>query len=265
MRSVDWLTLAAITLCAIGCNSGDPANSQAPSAPGNQAQGSNRTVADAPLGSHRGEPPQDESARVSRLPVQAPGSTATPQEVVHAFLEATRGGDDEVASSLLTRKAIEETTKRGLSVRPPGSASMHYTIGRTEPGPNNGVYVNSVWADKLEDGSPEEYQVVWILRQEPVGWRIAGMAVQMDEGADPLFVDFESPGELAQQMSGQGLAGEQSQPEAEQARRPEPGEDRAPLNGDPSAPNDTTCRPRVTPRIIIQEEEETKLGIDLGE
>lgn len=221
MRPSCWLALAAISFGSIGCGGGEAVESSV--GQGDDATAYESVAAEPVFQSSQGEPQQDKSAEVSRVPVQVPEPNATPQAVVHAFLEATRGGDKQVASDLLTRKAVEETTRRGLSVQPPGSASMHYAIGRAEPAPNNKVYVNSVWSEKYEDGTKEEYEVVWILSQESVGWRISGMAAQLDEEEDPLFIDFEFPEELAKRVSGgaaaEGVVGVQPEPRHEQARK----------------------------------------------
>jgi len=228
MRPSYRLALAAIISCSIGCGGGEPVESpeEDPVSQNGGVNVSEPVDAGPTLQSSHGEPTQSDTAEVSRKPVTMPEPNATPQQVVHAFLEATRGGDKQIASELLTRKAVEETTKRGLSVQPPGSASMHYVIGRSEPAPNNKVYVNSVWSEQYDDGSKEEYEVVWILRQENVGWRITGMAAQFDEQADPLFIDFEFPEELAKRVGGgestEGVVGVRPEPRHQQATRPGP-------------------------------------------
>jgi hypothetical protein len=126
---------------------------------------------------------------------------ASPDAVVAAFLEATRRGDDQVAASLLSQKALEETTKIGLAVKPPGTPSMEYHIEGAEfvEGVPDGAYVNSTWTEQYE-GEVEQFEVTWILRHDEVGWRIVGMAAETDPNEPPYVLNFEEPSELYRQM-----------------------------------------------------------------
>jgi hypothetical protein len=122
-----------------------------------------------------------------------------PEAVVTAFLESLRNGNDAVAGALLTDVARVETQKHGLKVQPPGTPDMTYQIGQTEMMEPNGAHVGSVWTNKLEDGSAESFEVIWVLRRETQGWRIAGMATPaMGPDSDPLFFNFEDPADLLQ-------------------------------------------------------------------
>lgn len=131
-----------------------------------------------------------------------PATTANvepPEAVVTAFLESLRNGNDAVAGALLTDKARVETQKHGLKVQPPGTPDMTYQIGQTELMEPNGAHVGSVWTNKLEDGTPESFEVIWVLRRESQGWRIAGMATPaMGPDSEPLFFNFEDPADLLQ-------------------------------------------------------------------
>ncbi|MDP7020507.1 MAG: hypothetical protein QGG36_32205, partial [Pirellulaceae bacterium] len=137
----------------------------------------------------------------------------------------TRGGDQHVAAALLTSKAIEETRKRGLTVQPPGSPTMKYEIGRAEMSEDNeGVWVTSVWRETLEDGTVESYEIVWVLRKEQPGWRIAGMAAQLSPDESPMLINFEQPDELERRVTGTGNA--DSGAAAQQAQTPPAGAQR---------------------------------------
>ncbi|HTN76373.1 MAG TPA: hypothetical protein VL096_14040 [Pirellulaceae bacterium] len=129
----------------------------------------------------------------------ATGATATlPDAIVTSFLESLRAGNDTVAAALLTQKAREETQQKGLKVQPPGTPDMKYEIGQTEyvTEAKDGAHVGSVWTEKLEDGSTASFDVIWVLRLEPQGWRIAGMATPAGENQPPLFLNFEDPDDL---------------------------------------------------------------------
>ena len=68
---------------------------------------------------------------------------------------------------------------------------MAYRIGDVEyPAEDRqAAYVNSVWREE-QDGSSERFEVVWILRQQPEGWRIAGMASRTEGEVPAHVVEF---------------------------------------------------------------------------
>ncbi len=141
-------------------------------------------------------PPQ---ARAVSNTVQAtPAATvtvasATPEEAVSSFLNALQTGDEKAAAALLTTKARQETAAHDMVVEPPGAPNASYSVGRVEhPGNNpDAAYVNCVWSEKYADGELESYEVVWVLRRETAGWRVAGMATQISDSEEPVFLDFE--------------------------------------------------------------------------
>ena len=138
--------------------------------------------------------------------------TEPPDAVVTAFLESLRKGNDVLAASLLTDRARQETAKKGLKVQPPGTPDMTYQIGQTEyvSEAKDGAHVGSVWSEKGPTGETESFEVIWVLRLEAQGWRIAGMATPVGEDNQPLFLNFEDPEDLLQKWhaSEPGLAEE---------------------------------------------------------
>ncbi len=125
--------------------------------------------------------------------VSIPG---TPEDAVSDFLNAMQAGDEKVAESMLTTKAREETKKHGLAVQPPGTPDAKYQVGRVEYPEEGAAYVHCLWSETHEDQSEETYEVVWVLLGEKEGWRIAGIAMQLVEGSDPTFLNFEDPAEM---------------------------------------------------------------------
>lgn len=124
-------------------------------------------------------------------PVQV--SAETPEQAVNTFLNALQTGNDKAAAALLTSKARAETAKHDMVVEPPGAPNATYNVGRVEHPDNNpdAAYVSCLWSEKFEDGQEESYEVVWVLRKEEPGWRVAGMATQLDDAEEPVFLDFE--------------------------------------------------------------------------
>jgi hypothetical protein len=132
----------------------------------------------------------------------APGSTpgsisaATPDKAVFQFLEAVRVGNDATAGQMLTKLAREKTAEMQLVVAPPGSETAKFSVGEVEFLGESGAHVASTWTDIVEDGQPHTDTIVWILRKEPEGWRIAGMGTKLFDDSPPLLLNFEDPEDM---------------------------------------------------------------------
>ncbi|MFO7905578.1 MAG: hypothetical protein ACQESR_02410 [Planctomycetota bacterium] len=134
--------------------------------------------------------------------------SSTPKEAVSEFLRALQSGDKDTTEALLTTKARQETEAHGLVVGPPGAPGATYTIGQVEPveGDENSAYVSCVWSEKEAEA---EFEVVWILRKEEAGWRVAGMATRMGDSDQPVVLNFENLSELEQTMREAEMAKQQ--------------------------------------------------------
>lgn len=168
MRSKVTAFLVALTLAAAGCGGG--------SAPG----------------------------QASTAPPAATKDVGPPPEaVVKQFLDAVKAADHLAADQLLTPAARAESEKSGMSVAPPGSPTASFEVGeveyRKEEG-ENGAHVASKWSDEIE-GEKRTDTIVWILRKEPEGWRIAGMATKVFEGEPPLILNFEDHAEMQRKQA----------------------------------------------------------------
>ena len=153
-----------------------------------------------------------------RLPVSMDSS---PEVVASAFLDALRAGNNTIAEQFLTSTAREQATSHNLVVQPPGSPSATYEIREvTRRGPN--ANVNSRWTEFSAEGLPVNYDIVWILKQQSEGWRIAGMATAFIPGAEPVFLNFEDAADLLAKwnQADEDLAAESDKPTAIQAEVP---------------------------------------------
>ena len=171
MKNIAWISAAVLVVGSVwGC--------------GGKEQDSHTTAS-----AKNAQPVPEQSATQEQLIVDA----ATPQVAITKFLDALRGGDDKTAAALLTTKAREETAAHNMVVEPPGAPNATYTVGRVEHPQENpdAAYVSCVWSEKFDGGEEESYEVVWVLHRESSGWRIAGMATQLSENEDPVFLDFE--------------------------------------------------------------------------
>ena len=131
---------------------------------------------------------------------------ASADQVVTVFLNAIRSGDEATTANLLTVKAREETAKAGYSVAPQSAPNTSYKVAPATilPDNPNGAHVTSTWTETYQeqqaDGSiatqTHSYDVVWVLRREQPGWRVAGMAIEIAPGEQPAFMNFEDPADM---------------------------------------------------------------------
>jgi hypothetical protein len=155
-------------------------------------------------------------------PIAVPAS-ATPDQVVTVFLNALRAGDSPTTESLLTAKAREELAKHSMSVDVQSAPNAIYQIRSAEVLADNpsGAHVSSVWTEKFDDGD-ETYEIVWVLRRQSEGWRVAGMAMQLIPEQEPQFLNFENPEDMLRKKE-EAMASMQP-PAAETAQQPPSGQ-----------------------------------------
>jgi len=117
-----------------------------------------------------------------------------PAHAVYEFLEAVRTGSDQQAGSMFTSLARQKLDEMQLEVAPQGSDTARFDVETDSVeyiSEGQGARVKSVWTDLGADGQPESQEITWMLRQEPEGWRIAGMGTKVFDDAPPLYLDFE--------------------------------------------------------------------------
>lgn len=125
--------------------------------------------------------------------------TGGPAEAVAKFLEAVKNGEDAKANGMLTKLALEETAKMDMVVAPPGSDTASFDVGEVEllsEADELGAQVASKWTDLGDDGLPHTDEIVWMLRKESEGWRIAGMVTTIFPDEPPLILNFEDPQDM---------------------------------------------------------------------
>lgn len=143
-------------------------------------------------------PDQAKGSAAAPVVVSLPANTP-PDEVVTAFLEARRGGDAETTAALLTSMARSETAKHKIDVNGEALPDLQFQVAKPKYLKNQkGAHVSSVWMELLADGSTAKYEMVWVLRKEAVGWRVAGFAAELTPGTETQFLNFEDPQDLIQ-------------------------------------------------------------------
>ena len=205
MRSEGWLALLGVALLAlVGCGSKadteatasatatDPATAPAATA---EVQGNQAAAVSSPKPREIVISPQIQE-KVARL--------TTPDATVGEFLAAMRDGDEQTIAALLSEQARQATNQHEqLAIQPPGSPDASYRVGTVElvGEDQSGAHVVSVWTEPDGTGAGIEYEVVWVLRRETAGWRIAGMATMIEEDQPPLFLNFEDPDGMLAMLS----------------------------------------------------------------
>jgi hypothetical protein len=119
-----------------------------------------------------------------------------PDDAVREFLEAVRTGDDAKAAKMLTPVARAKTAELHMVVAPPGSPTAKFDVTEFEMVAEDGAHVASTWSDVDEDGNRHADQILWILRKETEGWRVAGMATKIFEDELPIILNFEDPQDM---------------------------------------------------------------------
>jgi len=132
--------------------------------------------------------------------VRIDADSATPELAVKTFLEAVRTGNDSKADSMLTPVAREKIIERDMVVAPPGSDTARFSVGDVEIIGGNGARVSTRWSDVDANGKTREDQMVWMVRKETNGWRIAGVAANVFPGEPPLLLNFEDPDEMVRKQ-----------------------------------------------------------------
>jgi len=117
---------------------------------------------------------------------------------VAAFLDAVKRGDDGAARGMLTKIAAAKTKEMGISVAPPVPASATYSIRECElvGDSEDLVHVATTWTDTDTDGFTTTDNVVWVVRLDPEGWRVVGMAMRVFDDMPPLLLNFEDPEDM---------------------------------------------------------------------
>lgn len=158
---------------------------------------------------------------------EASAKNGSPEGAVFEFLEAVRTGNDEKAATMLTAVARRKTAELNMEVAPPGSDTATFQVGKVRYLAEDGAQVACTWTDveaSDRDENPQRRtdEILWMVRREPQGWRIAGVAATVFEGEPPLLLNFEDPEEmLKKQQWVEEEIRRRARQENSQARKPE--------------------------------------------
>ena len=162
--------------------------------------------------------PQSTATNVSSGPSASQPSGPSAIDVVSQFLDRVRrGGQNSDAGLLLTQRAQSELKRIGRSVQPIGSPDAKFDVRQAKAVPEepDSMLVQSIWTEPAPDGTSNDFEVVWAVHRETAGWRISGLAMQVDPREPPIVIDFENGEKMAKL-----LAGSEEPPATNQAGKP---------------------------------------------
>jgi hypothetical protein len=199
MWQIRWIVLsAALAIGVIGCNRSDETG-QRPTPGDSMAEASDTAGQE-----------------------QTRARGGSPEAAVFEFLEAVRTGNDDDAAAMLTVTARRKTAELNMEVAPPGSDTAEFEVGKVEYLSDDGARVACNWSDLDETSQRRTDEILWMLRRESQGWRIAGVAATVFEGEPPLLLNFEDPEEmLRKQQWVEEEIHRRDRQENSQAQRPE--------------------------------------------
>ena len=58
------------------------------------------------------------------------------------------------------------------------------------------AHVGTTWTDVDAEGFKTTENVVWVVRLDPEGWRVVGMAMRVFDDMPPLLLNFEDPEDM---------------------------------------------------------------------
>lgn len=142
-------------------------------------------------------PGQAVQQAVAAAPAKEVPADASPDQVIAVFLDAMRAGDGPTTEALLTIKAREETKRHELPVAPNAAPNAVFEVAPAQILPNNpnGAHVQARWTEKYNDETVTN-EVIWVLRKQHDGWRVAGFAIELVAGQGPQFLNFEDPQDM---------------------------------------------------------------------
>ncbi len=132
-----------------------------------------------------------------------PTNMEGPDGAVFQFLAAIRSGDDAKTEAMFSDLARTKIQKLQYKVTPPGSDTAQFEIGKVEfltPEGNSsddvagssGARVEATWSDLDPEGKRQAESMLWMVRKDSNGWRIAGMAATVFPNEPPVLLDFEN-------------------------------------------------------------------------
>jgi hypothetical protein len=166
-------------------------------------------------------------AAAGRIEIPSPPKNLdSPEGAVYQFLAAFRAGDDAKTEAMFSKLAREQIRQSPYGVMPPASDTATFQIGKVEFLDDESARVVAAWSDEDGSGKRVSEDMLWMVRKEAEGWRIAGTAVTAFPGEPPVLLDFENLKETIEKLK--RVEKETALREAKQAEATEEGTTVAP-------------------------------------
>jgi len=171
-------------------------------------------------------PECDQAGSEAKESSQGPAKLTGPAATVDAFLEGARRGDDEAVAAMLTTTGRPKMAEYKLPYAPAASDTARFVLGEVQMPNEQIARVACRWIETdPETGKSHAQDATYLLRKEPAGWRIGGVARFVFPNEPPLLLNYEDPEDMLRQaeMLKDEIArrAQASQPPAATARSPE--------------------------------------------
>ncbi len=124
----------------------------------------------------------------------------SPDKAVHDFLSAAQAGDQKRLSGLLTTAAQTEAQKNGVNFELDSYQNASFQLEQYEflNEAKDSAHVSCKWTDRYQDGTEVTHDVIWVVRHEDAGWRVAGMIIRPFPDKPPVALNYEDFKALAE-------------------------------------------------------------------
>ncbi len=173
MNARAWIMgLAAISAAAIGCSKSD---------------------GDSEKVTHLGPSDTTNVSHNAMATTTKFSQKETPDKAVIQFLQAAKAGDQHRLATLMTEKAREVTEKHNVNFELETYRDASFDVGEYEylTPDKDSAHVACKWTDRDAEGEAFTHDVIWVLRKEDEGWRVAGMITRPFPDEQPVAFDYE--------------------------------------------------------------------------
>jgi hypothetical protein len=122
----------------------------------------------------------------------------TPKEIVETLMQAMLSHDQAKVDSMLTAKARLANV---LKAETPQDQKIRYKVGDVEMIGEGNAHVAAAWFHPNEDGSEYRVMTMWMLRNDPEGYRVYGNIMIVPQLANydggKVAFDFEDAEQFA--------------------------------------------------------------------
>ncbi|MBN1588090.1 MAG: hypothetical protein JW888_01095 [Pirellulales bacterium] len=130
----------------------------------------------------------------------APAKLTGPALTVHTFLAAAQRGDDQGFNAMLTSLARTKMAEYNLSPAPAASDKARFEVGEVQAPNDQLARVACRWIETdPETNQSTARDATYVLRNEPEGWRIAGVTRTVFPNEPPMLLNYEDPEDMIRQ------------------------------------------------------------------